>query len=858
MATPDQKMAHETALAALNPPQPSPAAQQAALQAALAAFAEVQAAQLADNQKPTASGQGRPQDDRLTGNGTAMPPPAARESFMQRAAFLRRMTLSLLVVGAVGLVGYQSWHSNEVGLTESAALRQAAVGAGTNNGALTGAKDGRVADAAQGKEELKLAEALPQIMSNAQPADTEQHKNRVAEPVAAPAKKAEAPPAVDEVGWQFAQMSGQTTGTPALLGYLRDKITGAATPDAEHSRSAAAPPPTEADRKMPAAKPVPSFIEAQAEANKQRVSEKDGGTVRRGNDTTNYTVGAFGSGQGEDMAADRISPVESKLKAAERVAPGMMLNKAAPTSGMVAPLPRPVAPLPPEQERLRADDDADRHSYRDEGRDRFEAIKDNPVLQVSEAPVSTFSLDVDTSSYAFIRRSLNEGRLPPKDAVRYEELINYFDYAYAVPDTREAPFQPSVTLMPTPWNAKTKLLHIGIKGYDLPKDKRPPANLVFLVDTSGSMNEPSKLPLAQNALKLLVETLQPADRVAIVTYAGNAGTVLEPTAASEKQKILSAIDTMRSGGSTAGAAGIRQAYELAKAHYNKEGVNRVILATDGDFNVGITDPQELQGYVERERQSGVFLSILGFGTGNYNDALMQKLAQNGNGTAAYIDNLNEARRVLVDEAGGTLFTIAKDVKIQVEFNPALVSEYRLIGYETRALQREDFNNDKVDAGDVGAGADVTALYEITTADSDSKLVDELRYAAKPATKAEDSKADADKAASGEYGFLKIRYKLPDSDTSKLITTPITAQNLRGLCAPGTRCDAVQPSDDARFAAAVAGFGQLLRGGKYTGSFSYDDVITLAGSAKGQDAFGLRSEFVNLVRLAKNLPAMRRP
>lgn len=602
----------------------------------------------------------------------------------------------------------------------------------------------------------------------------------------------------------------------------------------------------------------PAFIAAQAEANKQRVAEKDSGAVRRGNDMSGYTVGAFTGDQNEEMLADRISPVESKAKTAERVAPEM-LRKAAPSTpsaGMVAPLPRPVEPSPPpEQEMVRADDDASRHYYRDEGRDRFEAIKDNPVLQVAEAPVSTFSLDVDTSSYAFIRRSLNEGRLPPKDAVRYEELINYFDYAYAVPDTREAPFQPSVTLMPTPWNAKTKLLHIGIKGYDLPKDQRPPANLVFLVDTSGSMNEPTRLPLAQNALKLLVETLRPADRVAIVTYAGNAGTVLEPTAASDKQKILSAIDTMSAGGSTAGAAGIRQAYELAKAHYNKEGVNRVMLLTDGDFNVGITDPQELQGYVERERQSGVFLSVLGFGTGNYNDALMQKLAQNGNGTAAYIDNLNEARRVLVDEAGGTLFTIAKDVKIQVEFNPAVVSEYRLIGYETRALQREDFNNDKVDAGDVGAGADVTALYEITTADSDSKMVDELRYAAKPESKIVDGKADADKAASGEYGFLKIRYKLPDSDTSKLITTPITAQYLRGLCAPGTRCDAVQPSDDARFAAAVAGFGQLLRGGKYTGSFSYDDVITLANGAKGQDAFGLRSEFISLVRLAK---ALRRP
>ncbi len=853
MATPDPKMAHETALSALNPPAPSPAAKAAALQAALAAFAEIQAAQLADNQKAVTSGQGKSQDDRLTGNGTAMPPPAARGSFMQRATFLRRVTLSLLVVGTVGLVGYQSWHSNEIGVTESAALRQAAVGAGTNNRLLNIANDGRVADAKE-KAELKLAEALPQIMSNAQSTNEAQNKNQVAVPLAAPTTPPEQATADGVLKGEITQMSGHTSGAPALLGYLRDKITGSSATETERSRIAAAPPLTEA----PGGKASPAFITAQQEAYKQRVAEKDTGAVRRGNEVNNYSVGSISDSPAEEIMADRISPVESKQKSAERVASSTLLNKTVPTSGMVA-LPRPNEPSPPrDQEQLRADEDASRRYYRDEGRDRFEAIKDNPVLQVAEAPVSTFSLDVDTSSYAFIRRSLNEGRLPPKDAVRYEELINYFDYAYAVPDTREAPFQPSVTLMPTPWNAKTKLLHIGIKGYDLPKDQRPPTNLVFLVDTSGSMNEPSKLPLAQNALKLLVETLRPTDRVAIVTYAGNAGTVLEPTAASEKQKILSAIDTMSAGGSTAGAAGIRQAYDLAKAHYNKEGVNRVILATDGDFNVGITDPQELQGYIERERQSGVFLSILGFGTGNYNDALMQKLAQNGNGTAAYIDNLNEARRVLVDEAGGTLFTIAKDVKIQVEFNPSLVSEYRLIGYETRALQREDFNNDKVDAGDVGAGADVTALYEITTADSDSKLVDELRYAAKPAMKVEESKADADKAAIGEYGFLKIRYKLPDSDTSKLITTPITAQNLRGLCAQGARCDAIQPSDDTRFAAAVAGFGQLLRGGKYTSSFSYDDVITLASGAKGQDVFGLRSEFINLVRLAKNLPAIRRP
>lgn len=547
----------------------------------------------------------------------------------------------------------------------------------------------------------------------------------------------------------------------------------------------------------------------------------------------------------QPVAADRL---------AEKVASVPTSNAmiAPPPPGVapvVSPLPSPVSPL----QRMLVEGDSIAHNgYQDFGRDKFEALKDNPVVQVAETPVSTFSLDVDTASYAFMRRSLNDGHLPPKDAIRVEELVNYFDYDYALPETRETPFKPSVTVLPTPWNKNTKLIHIGIKGFDIQAEKRPHANLVFLVDTSGSMDEPNKLPLAKNALKMLVDSLQPTDHVAIVTYAGNAGTVLEPTAASDKARILSAIERLDAGGSTAGAEGIRQAYALAQAHFDKNGVNRVILATDGDFNVGITDPAELQGFIERERTSGIFLSVLGFGTGNYNDALMQKLAQNGNGTAAYIDNLNEARRVLVDEASRTLFPIAKDVKIQIEFNPLQVSEYRLIGYETRALQREDFNNDKVDAGDVGAGASVTALYEITTRDSDAKLVDDLRYGAAKAI--EDKKAE-DRKASGEYAFLKIRYKLPDGEKSKLISTPVTVQNLRGVCPPDTKCEAVAPSADVRFAVAVAGFGQMLRGGKYTGSYGYDDVITLANEARGKDEFGLRSEFVNLVRLAKSVPPL---
>ncbi|MGB4100440.1 MAG: VWA domain-containing protein [Alphaproteobacteria bacterium] len=489
-------------------------------------------------------------------------------------------------------------------------------------------------------------------------------------------------------------------------------------------------------------------------------------------------------------------------------------------------------------------------AYHDFGRDKFDAIKDNQIMDVAAAPVSTFSIDVDSSSYAFTRRALNEGHLPQKDAVRVEEMINYFDYNYALPETREAPFKPSVTLLSTPWNAKTMLLHVGIKGFDLPKDHRPEANLVFLIDVSGSMNAPNKLPLAKNALKMLVDTLRPADHVAIVTYAGNAGTALESTAIRDKDKILQAIDNLGAGGSTAGAEGIRQAYTLAKAHFVKGGVNRVLLATDGDFNVGITDQKELQSYIERERGSGVFLSVLGFGSGNYNDALMQTLAQNGNGVAAYIDSLNEARRVLVDQANSTLFPIAKDVKIQVEFNPEMVSEYRLIGYENRMLQREDFNNDKVDAGEIGAGHAVTALYEITPKGG-MKMVDDLRYG----RATDEAKKEIDKQASGEYAFVKVRYKLPDGDVSKLITRPVTDADRAGVCPPNAKCDAAQPSEDVRFAASVAAFGQLLRGGKYTGAFTYDDVIKLAAEAKGKDEFGLRSEFVNLVRLAKTVPAM---
>jgi len=483
------------------------------------------------------------------------------------------------------------------------------------------------------------------------------------------------------------------------------------------------------------------------------------------------------------------------------------------------------------------DAEAPAPTYRDQGRDRFEAFDANPVKVVAEAPVSTFSIDVDTASYAFMRARLNQGVLPPADSVRVEEFINYFPYDYAAPDSADTPFKANVSIMPTPWNDATKLMRIGIKGYMPPASETARANLVFLIDTSGSMQAPDKLPLLRNAFRLLLTSLHPDDTVAIVTYAGSAGTALEPTKVSEQAKILAALDKLSAGGSTAGAEGIRQAYALAEAH-KVDGTNRVILATDGDFNVGIADTETLKDFVARKRETGVSLSVLGFGAGNYNDALMQALAQNGNGNAAYIDTLTEARKVLVDDVAATLQIIAKAVKIQVEFNPAAIAEYRLIGYETRVLEREDFNNDKVDAGEIGAGHTVTALYEITPIGSKGRLIDDLRYESSGKPPAEPA---------NEIAFVKIRYKQPDSDKSTLITIPVTRAD---------EVASIEAADaDARFAAAVAGFGQVLKGGRYTGAWSIDDAIALAEGARGADRFGYRNEFLNLARLAKSAQAM---
>lgn len=478
-----------------------------------------------------------------------------------------------------------------------------------------------------------------------------------------------------------------------------------------------------------------------------------------------------------------------------------------------------------------------RHLPQPEDRERYDDVDPNPVKLVSAEPVSTFSIDVDTASYANVRRFLEDGVLPPLDAVRIEEMINYFDYKY--PSSAGAdPFATDVALFTSPWDTGSQLLRIGIKGYEVAE--RPRANLVFLVDTSGSMSSPDKLPLLKRSLGMLVDEMGPEDSVAIVAYAGGAGVVLEPTPGSEKGKILHALDHFQAGGSTAGAEGIDLAYRLAEANFEEGAVNRVILATDGDFNVGISDPGRLEDFIAGERESGVYLSILGFGRGNLNDHLMQKLAQAGNGNASYIDSLMEARKVLVDEAGSTLFPIADDVKIQIEFNPEKVAEYRLIGYETRMLAREDFNNDQIDAGEIGSGHTVTALYEITPVGSSSRLVDDLRYGVRKAA------AGIPGSGAAEIAWLRLRYKQPGEGESQLIEQPVMADR-------ATDFDAAP--EEARFAAAVAAFGQILRQSPHIEDFDMDAVLEIAQSARGDDLFGYRAEFLQLIRLAKSARAL---
>ena len=470
--------------------------------------------------------------------------------------------------------------------------------------------------------------------------------------------------------------------------------------------------------------------------------------------------------------------------------------------------------------------------------ENYAGHEDNPIRRVAETPVSTFSIDVDTGSYSNVRRLLLAGQRPPADAVRAEEMINYFDYDYPAPANRSTPFRVSTEIANAPWNAKHQLLQIGIQGYQVPKAEIPASNIVFLIDTSGSMQDQDKLPLLKLSFRELVRQLRPQDRVSLVVYAGSAGLVLPPTAGNEQEKILAALDQLEAGGSTNGGEGLQLAYAMARQAFIRNGVNRVVLATDGDFNVGTFDQKALETMIGDQRKSGIALTTLGFGTGNYNDAMAEQLADLGNGNHAYIDSINEGRRVLVEEMAATMLTIAQDVKIQLEFNPAVVAEYRLIGYENRALRREDFNNDKVDAGEIGAGHDVTALYEITLVDSGGESVDPLRY----------RKPDpAQQAASNELGWLRLRYKQPGSDSSRLMESALTRSQIRQAASPRLR-----------WSAAVAAYADLLRGGSNVGAFGWNQVQSLAASAGGDDRWGYRAEFLDLVGRARAVTGGDKP
>lgn len=484
-----------------------------------------------------------------------------------------------------------------------------------------------------------------------------------------------------------------------------------------------------------------------------------------------------------------------------------------------------IAPMPEEEA-----------APQDLSQEDYELINDNPFFLAKTQPLSTFAIDVDTAAYSNVRRFLNDGMLPPADAVRIEEMINYFNYDYPQP-TDDKPFSITTELSEAPWQPKHKLVRIGIQGRDIESEVLPPSNLVFLFDVSGSMNEPNKLPLLKSAFRLLVNELRPEDKVAIAVYAGSSGLVLPATPGSEKDTILAALDSLEAGGSTAGGEGIELAYKEAVNNLVEGGNNRIILATDGDFNVGLSSDAELVRLIEKKRDQGVFLTVLGFGSGNLKDSKMEQLANKGNGNYAYIDSILEAKKVLVTEMGATLLTLAKDVKIQVEFNPSQVQAYRLIGYENRLLAAQDFNDDTKDAGELGAGHSVTALYEIVPTGIDSPIdlpeTDDLKYQATQTPTAD---------FGSELMQLKLRYKQPNGDTSELISQAIANQSkpLAGA------------SDDFRFAAAIAEFGMLLRESSYAGESSFDEVLELAKNAKGNDLEGYRSEFIRLAETAQAL------
>ncbi|HEV2706306.1 MAG TPA: VWA domain-containing protein [Pyrinomonadaceae bacterium] len=486
--------------------------------------------------------------------------------------------------------------------------------------------------------------------------------------------------------------------------------------------------------------------------------------------------------------------------------------------------------------RMRADADA---RYYDEPADaeNYSEIDENPFREVARAPLSTFSVDVDTASYSNTRRFINDGQLPPKDAVRVEELINYFSYDYPQP-AGTAPFSVTAEVGECPWNREHRLVHIGLQGRRVQTENLPPANLVFLIDVSGSMDEPRKLPLLKSALRMLAEQLTARDRVAVVVYAGTSGLALPSTPGDRRSEILGAINRLEAGGSTNGGEGIQLAYRIAQENFIRGGTNRVVLAIDGDFNVGVTNESELVRLIEEKRRGGVSLSVLGFGTGNLNDSMMEKLADKGDGNYAYIDTSAEARKALGEQVAGTLVTIAKDVKIQVEFNPRLVAGYRLIGYENRLLRSEDFNDDAKDAGEIGAGHTVTALYEVVPAGRkvNATGVDKLKY--------QEPVAPAAGAQSSEMLTVKLRYKEPAGRESQLVSVGVAD---RGAALSET-------SENFRFSAAVAAFGMLLRDSKHRGDIGYDQVLQLARDSTGADLRGYRREFISLAQAARTLAA----
>ncbi|MGR9250593.1 vWA domain-containing protein [Rhizobium leguminosarum] len=619
-------------------------------------------------------------------------------------------------------------------------------------------------------------------------------------------------------------------------GYLTIELTRNGSPIADQTEIAGSLSKSEASKQPAATAGQPVAVAPQIPAGNDSLAEQSVAVAQAPQDKEAPALAKPDASQTSEFDANaaltnKPEGSAAALGAAKRAAPAapgiVPQRQFAEPMAAIAP-----SPAPPAEGRVQM--------QLDPNRERFANAAANPIKSVATDPVSTFSADVDSASYAFVRRSLTGGAMPDPQSVRVEELINYFPYDWPGPDNADQPFKATVTVMPTPWNHDTELMHVAIKGYDITPATTPHANLVFLIDVSGSMDEPDKLPLLKSAFRLLVNRLKADDTVSIVTYAGNAGTVLTPTRVAEKSKILSAIDRLEPGGSTGGAEGIKAAYDLAKQAFVKDGVNRVMLATDGDFNVGPSSDEDLKRIIEERRKDGIFLTVLGFGRGNLNDSLMQTLAQNGNGSAAYIDTLAEAQKTLVEEAGSTLFPIASDVKFQVEFNPERIAEYRLIGYETRALKREDFNNDRVDAGDIGSGHSVTAIYEIAPKGSPAVMNDDLRYGAAEKVPA----AAADSAHHGELAFVKMRYKRPGEDKSALITTPVKDGN-----AVATVDAAPQ---DVRFSVAVAAFGQKLSRISALDSYSYQAIADLAAASRGTDTFGYRSDFLGLVRLADGL------